>query len=174
MVQRPATVRLADFITPRSITPTIEAGEKPEVIKELAGLLFASRPELGRQISQAEACRLLMEREELAATGIGNAIAIPHASTAKIKQLIGGFARSEAGVDFGSIDRVPCHFFFILLSPMAQPKIHIKALSRISRVLGVASARQALMAASTVEEIFAELMAGDEYLDTLRNRKEQP
>ncbi|MBN1947804.1 MAG: PTS sugar transporter subunit IIA [Bradymonadales bacterium] len=174
MMTRPPILRLSDFLIPQSILLDIEACQKPEVLRELTRLLYTGRPDLSRSISQDEAFHLLAEREMLAATGIGNAIAVPHASSPKVKQLIGGFARSLQGIEFGALDRLPCQYFFVLLSPTSQPKIHIKALSRISRLLTLGPTREALLAARSTSEIYQALMAGDEQLEALRSRQEQP
>ena len=97
--------------------------------------------------------RLLHEREALASTGLGNAIAVPHASSSRLRTLYGAFARSRPGVDFDAADQQPCKLFFLLLSPTAHPKLHIRALSKLSRVFSDDSTCTALLAADDSDEI---------------------
>ena len=78
---------------------------------------------------------VLLERERLGTTGVGNGIAIPHGKLADVKQMFGLFARLEHSVDFEAIDEQPVDLIFLLLAPEGAGADHLKALSRIARVL---------------------------------------
>jgi PTS system nitrogen regulatory IIA component len=154
-------VNLSDFINPAAVKAELEATNKADVLEELSGLLLAAHPALAQLLTGAEVHRMLLEREQLAATGVGKGVAIPHAASQRLTRLYGGFARSGRGIDFGSIDAQPCHLFFVLLCPSAQPKVRIKALSRISRLLGDDAVRQALRTAPTAADIHRVLVEDD-------------
>ena len=65
------------------------------------------------------------------------------------------FARSQAGVDFNSLDGEPTHLFFVLIAPENAAADHLKALARISRLLKDAAFRQRLMTGKNQQELFA-------------------
>lgn len=152
-------IQLDQFLTPESVQVDISGGSKTEIIHGLAHMLVRGHPGMGRLVDGDEVFRLLLERESLAATGIGNGVAVPHAVCDRVHGFFGGFARSVEPIDFGAIDGTPCRLFFVLLSTRAQPKTHIKALARISRLFGEPGTRDRLLAAPDAESVRA--MLGD-------------
>ena len=120
-------------------------------------------PALARAVeeaSQGQLLEVLIERESLQSTGIGEGVAIPHGKLAGIDQLMAGFARSSGGVDFDSIDGEPTNLFFLLVVPEQSGGNHLKALARLSRFLRDDSFRKKLVEASTVEDVLRAV--GDE------------
>ena len=79
--------------------------------------------------------KILLDREALGSTGIGQGIAIPHGKTGAVKSLIAAFGLSRKGVDFESLDGEPAYIFFLLLAPKESAGPHLKALAKISRLL---------------------------------------
>jgi PTS system nitrogen regulatory IIA component len=80
---------------------------------------------------------VLLERERLGTTGVGNGIAIPHGKLPEIKELFGLFARLDEPVDFDAIDEQPVDLVFLLLAPEAAGADHLKALARVARLCGM-------------------------------------
>lgn len=99
------------------------------------------------------ALRDVIERENVMSTGIGNGVAIPHAYTDGVEQLVAGFFRTRAGVDFASLDGSSVDLFFIILGPKASRRDHIKVLAKISRLLNHEEFRRNLREASSVEDV---------------------
>ncbi|NQS89303.1 PTS sugar transporter subunit IIA, partial [Patescibacteria group bacterium] len=97
--------------------------------------------------------KILLQREALGSTGIGNGIAIPHGKSDKVKKLVAAFGISKQGVDFESLDGEPVYIFFLLVAPIDSAGPHLKALARISRLLKDKSFRNTLKAAKTKEEL---------------------
>ena len=91
--------------------------------------------------------QVLVERENLQSTGIGDGVAIPHGKLPGLSRLLAGFARSPRGVDFESIDGQPTYLFFVLVAPESSTGAHLKALARISRVFKDPEFRRRLLAA---------------------------
>ena len=85
---------------------------------------------------------MLLEREALQSTGIGEGVAIPHGKLPGLDRLVATFARSPQGVDFDSIDGQPTHHFFLLVVPEHSGGQYLKALARISRFFRDATFRQ--------------------------------
>ena len=98
---------------------------------------------------------VLMERERLGTTGVGNGIAIPHGKMANLDRLYGLFARLENSVDFHSIDEQPVDLIFLLLAPESAGADHLKALARVSRLLRDGSVCEKLRGTNDAEALFA-------------------
>lgn len=151
-------MKITELMDKDFIIPSLVARTKKEVLKELVDCIVKKEPE----IDSEELLRVLLEREELGSTGIGDGIAIPHGKIKKLKKLIVSFARSQEGVDFQSMDGKPTHIIFLLLAPENSAGTHLKALARISRLLKDSSFRKSIMEADTPEDIYAIIAKEDE------------
>jgi PTS system nitrogen regulatory IIA component len=123
-------MEIADLLTPAAVIPSLRGTGKRQALQELAkrAAALTGRPE--RAIFE-----VLLERERLATTGIGNGTAIPHGRLADLPRLYGLFARLEKPIPFESIDDQPVDLIFLLLTPDSAGADHLKALARISRLL---------------------------------------
>lgn len=123
--------RIHDLLEDGLVIEEITAIDKAGVIREFAGLLKSR----GKIRDEEELVRSLMEREALGSTGIGDGVAIPHAKSSAIRDMVVAFGKSSVGVDFQSMDGKPAHLFFLLVTPDDKPGDHLKTLARISRIL---------------------------------------
>lgn len=144
-------MKITDFIREELILPEILSTKKADVIRELASHLAAQEPGVGRE----ELVNVLVEREKLGSTAIGEGLAIPHGKLESVNRLVGCFARSKRGADFASEDGEATHFFFVLAAPANSTGEHLKALARIARLFKTADLRKRLMGASTAAELYA-------------------
>ena len=151
-------MKITDFLTIDTIIPALNQNEKNKVLKELANLLSASRPILDKN----QVLEVLLERERISTTAIGEGVAIPHGKLAGVDRVLGAFARSPEGVDFASLDGGPTHLFFALIAPENAAADHLKALARISRLLKDEAFRRRLMAGRSAEELFTIIAEEDE------------
>ena len=151
-------MKITDLLEPKSILTDMSATTKLGILEELAGTLVPG-PE-GLDLDTV--VEVLMERERLGSTGIGDSVAIPHGKLADIPNLRLAFGRSLKGVNFDSVDGKPSHLFFLLLAPVNSAGLHLKALAKISRMLMSASFRENLMHAAKEEDIYQLLAAKDE------------
>lgn len=142
-------MRITDFLGKETIELELKAEGKPEVIKEMVGFLARA----GKVSNQDEAVKVLMEREKLGSTGIGQGIAIPHAKMKRLADIIIAFGRSKTGVEFDSLDGEPAYLIFLVLSPVDSTE-NLKVLAKISRLLKDKFFRQALKKAKDSAEIF--------------------
>ena len=106
-------MRLADFLRAEWLIPDLRAEEKEKVLAELVAPLVAS--DVVRDA--AKAVEVLLERERLGSTGIGEGIAIPHGKLSDIDRVVTVFARSRKGVDYDAMDGAPVHLFFSCSRP---------------------------------------------------------
>lgn len=151
-------MKITDFLTVDTIIPALNPGEKKTVLEDLATLLAANRPDLDRK----KVLDVLLERERISTTAIGEGVAIPHGKLAGVERVLGAFARSPEGVDFASLDGGPTHLFFALIAPENAAADHLKALARISRLLKDEAFRRRLMAGQSAEELFNVIAEEDE------------
>ena len=142
-------MKISDILVRDAVILDLAAREKRDVLAEMASALAGAESGL----DEARLLEVLVERENLQSTGIGEAVAIPHGKVAGLARLLASFARSRDGVDFDSIDGQPTHLFFLLVVPEHSGGQHLKALARISRFLRDASFRKRLLEAGTRDEV---------------------
>src|SRR5690606_7781390 len=98
-----------------------------------------------------------MDREEVLSTGIGHGVAIPHGKSSSVDGLVLVAGVTPEGVDFEALDGRPVHLFFLLVGPEAAAGQHVKALSRVSRLLRRESFRDRLISAPDAESFYSVL-----------------
>jgi PTS system nitrogen regulatory IIA component len=121
---------LNDLVDVPAILPALKASSKKQVLQ-----LLAERASTISGIPERDIFETILQREKLGSTGVGNGIAIPHGKLAGVKGITGVFARLETPVDFEALDDQPVDLVFLLLAPEGAGADHLKALSRIARVL---------------------------------------
>ncbi|MBI2347039.1 MAG: PTS sugar transporter subunit IIA [Deltaproteobacteria bacterium] len=150
-------MKIADFLTASRIIPSLKATDKKGVLKEMADWMAREDPALdARRLFD-----ILLEREKISTTAIGEGVAIPHGKASGVKQVRGLLARSSQGVDFDSLDGGLTHLFFVLVAPEDSAADHLKALARISRLLKDSDFRLRLMKEKSGSEIFAVIKEED-------------
>ncbi len=146
-------MKIVDFVRPELIVPELQARDKAEVIRELADHLAANVGG-GKALDREQLAKVLMERERLASTAIGEGVAIPHGKLDAVGKLVACVGRAPQGVDFDSMDGRPTHLFFVLVAPENSTGVHLKALARISRLFKDPEFRTRLMQARGAEELY--------------------
>ncbi len=121
---------LAGLLHQNAIIPAMRANSKKQLLLELA-----ARAAKLTGLPEREIFDVILQRERLGSTGVGNGIAIPHGKLSNLSSLVGIFARLETPVDFEALDDQPVDLVFLLLAPEGAGADHLKALSRIARVL---------------------------------------
>ena len=143
-------MKILEILHKECIIPELHSHNKREVLEELTGALVNYKGSLNKEAL----VEVLLERERLGSTGIGDGIAIPHGKLRDLDELILSFGRSVQGIDFDSMDGRPTHLFFLLVAPENSAGVHLRALAKISRLLKSAHFRKRLMDAESTEEIF--------------------
>jgi PTS system fructose-specific IIC component len=142
-------LKISEYLKLEAIIMEIKAKEKIAAINELVEHMVAKK--LVRD--GKEFIKALAKRENLESTGIGDGIAIPHARTDAVQDLILAFARSPQGIDFSSIDGKPSHIIFLIASPEGKKSEYIMALAKLSRLLRKHPVRELLRDAKNPKEI---------------------
>ncbi len=143
-------MEINDLISAESVIPCLRASSKKQALQDLA-----RRAADITGLHERAIFDVLMERERLGTTGVGNGIAIPHGKMANLDRLYGLFARLERSVDFQSIDEQPVDLIFLLLAPESAGADHLKALARVSRLLRDGSVCEKLRGTEDAEALYA-------------------
>jgi len=151
-------MRIQDILPPGAVVDGLLADTKEGILRELSEVVCRRIPAL----SPDRLTAILMEREGLGSTGIGEGVAIPHGKISGIDRLVTVFGRSREGVQFASLDGKPARLFFLVLAPENSAGMHLKALARISRLLKDPRFRGRLLAAEGVEGLSQVLREEDE------------
>ncbi len=150
-------MHIIEYLQPGCIIADLVNTTKRGVLEEVAATLVPGPENLDLQT----VVDILMERERLGTTGIGDNVAFPHGKIERLSTLKLAFGRSLQGVDFGALDGKLSHLFFLLLAPANAAGLHLKTLAKMSRMLMSQSFREELMAAVASQEIYQLLAAKD-------------
>jgi PTS system nitrogen regulatory IIA component len=143
---------LTDLVARDAIIPALKVTGKKQALQELA----EKAAELVGQPERA-IFEILLQREKLGSTGIGNGIAIPHGKPGNLNRLFGMFARLDRPIDFESLDGQPVDLIFLLLAPASAGADHLKALARIARLLRDPAVAAKLRESRDADAIYAVL-----------------
>jgi PTS system nitrogen regulatory IIA component len=133
------------------VVPALKATDKRGILEELAAYMAEHHPHIDR----TGLAKVLIEREQLASTAIGEGVAIPHGKLGTVGEIVACLGRAPSGVDFDSMDGQPTYLFFVLVAPESSTGAHLKALARISRVFKDPEFRRRLMAAGDAETMYS-------------------
>ncbi|MBL4599637.1 MAG: PTS IIA-like nitrogen regulatory protein PtsN [Rhizobiaceae bacterium] len=145
---------LGDLVSPEHIVASLKSGSKKQVLQELAELAADVTGVPERRIFD-----ILLERERLGSTGVGNGIAIPHGTLPELDQIFSLYVRLENSVDFDAVDGEDVDIIFLLLAPEGAGAEHLKALARIARVLRDENTCEKLRKSSEISAIHTILCA---------------
>jgi PTS system nitrogen regulatory IIA component len=143
-------MKIVDLIKRDMVVPALQATEKRGILEELAAYMAEHHP----RIDRGPLSKVLIEREMLASTAIGEGVAIPHGKLGAVGEIVACLGRAPAGVDFDSMDGQPTYLFFVLVAPESSTGAHLKALARISRVFKDPEFRRRLLAAPDAETMY--------------------
>ncbi|HEY4239959.1 MAG TPA: PTS sugar transporter subunit IIA [Kofleriaceae bacterium] len=143
-------MKIVDLIRRDMVVPVLQRTDKRGILEELAAYMAGHHP----RIDRTALARVLVEREQLASTAIGEGVAIPHGKLSAVGEIVACLGRAPAGVEFDSMDGQPTYLFFVLVAPESSTGAHLKALARISRVFKDPEFRKRLLAAPDAESMY--------------------
>lgn len=151
-------MKLPEIIEENNIIPELRAKDKKGVLEELAEAISRHEP----SIDKGALVKVLVERERLGSTGIGDGVAIPHGKMNGVSRPIISFGRSKQGLDFDSMDGQPAHLFFLLIAPEDSSSVHLQVLGKIAKILKNRDFRKKLMEPGTKKELYQRIVQTDE------------
>ncbi|MDD3375397.1 MAG: PTS sugar transporter subunit IIA [Candidatus Omnitrophica bacterium] len=153
-------MKLSEFLCKKAISVDLKQKTKKEVVQELIGLLVDA--DVVDKKNKGKIFDVIIAREELGSTAIGQGVAIPHAKFDGINKLVASLGISKEGVEFDSLDGEPAHIFFLLIAPVDSAGPHLKALARISRLLKDKFFRDSLKSADSTKAVLKLIALEDE------------
>ncbi len=151
-------MKVLDILEKQAILPELSSQTKEGVLRELVRALAQGE----KKVNEDRVVEILLERESLGSTGIGEGVAIPHGKSKEVKKILAAFGRSRPGLDFQSLDGKLTHLFFLLIAPENSAGMHLKALAQISRLMKDPAFRKRLMEARSGEEMLRIFSEGEE------------
>ncbi|TCN24889.1 PTS fructose transporter subunit IIABC [Mesobacillus foraminis] len=151
-------MRITELLTKETILLSINGTSKIGAIDSLVDVLVKAKKINDREDFKTA----ILKREEQSTTGVGDGIAIPHAKTKSVIEPAIVFGKSEAGVDYESLDGQPSHLFFMIAAPEGANNTHLEALARLSGILMRPEVREKLMAAASEDEVIQIINSYDE------------
>lgn len=145
---------LTELLNPARVKVPLAAGNKEAALEELVGILAAA----GAVTDPAAVLRAVHKREEELTTAIGGGVAIPHGKVEGVGDLVMAAGITREPIDFAALDGQPVRLVFLLAGPESAAGAHVKALSRISRLVRREDLRQRLVGAASPQE-FMEIVA---------------
>lgn len=146
-------MEIARVLSPEAVIASLKATSKKQALQELAKHAAQLTGVGDRRIFD-----VLLERERLGSTGVGQGIAIPHARLAELDRVFGLFARLDSPISFDAVDDQPVDLIFLLLAPESAGADHLKALARISRLLRDKANCAKLRGADNADAMYAVLV----------------
>ncbi len=140
---------IEDLLTEDLISDRLEGKSKYDVIEELLDLLITT----GKVQDRHTCLEDLIEREQYLSTGLESGLAVPHAKTAAVSELLVSFGLNHQGLDFDSLDGKPAHFIFLVISPRDTSGPHIKILAQITRNFREGEVGQKILGSRSRKEI---------------------
>jgi fructose-specific phosphotransferase system IIA component len=134
-------MKLEEILAINAIEVNAEVKNKSELLIKMINLADKS----GKVSNKDEALKDILEREKLMSTGIGKGIALPHAKTNWVKDSVGSFVTLREPVNFESLDGEPVNLVFMLLGKEANVGLHLRILSKVSRILNNIDYRNSIL-----------------------------
>ena len=156
-------MKITEFLSPKAISADLKASTKDEIIEEMVGLLLSAG--VIEKKHKAKIVEVLMAREALGSTAIGQGVAIPHGKIDCVHNLVAGLGISKKGINFDSLDGEPAYIFFLLIAPLDSAGPHLKALARISRFLKDKYVREHLIAVKDEKAVLKLISQEDGRID---------
>lgn len=143
-------MKVSEILTTKNIIPSLKATTKKDAINELINLFENDE----RVINLEEIRNSIFSREEIMSTGVGKGFAIPHGKTNATTEVLSAFGIARTPIDFQSLDGNPVQLIFLLIGRDNMVSMHIKLLSRISRLMNEDEFRKKILNADTSEELY--------------------
>ena len=148
---------LMDILSENRIKIPLANTEKAKIIEEMVGVI-ADSVELE---NRAEILKAVLDREAVMSTGVGDEVAIPHGKTESLKEIIAALGITKDPVNFNSLDDKPVRLVWLLIGPQDKTGPHLKALSRISRLMHKEEFRERLIQTNAPKDAI-EIIASEE------------
>jgi PTS system nitrogen regulatory IIA component len=153
------TILLADVFPLDAIVMGLSQRNKVGAVEELIHRLVKR----GRVTPESESIfvQMILAREKMGTTALGNGVAFPHCRTSQSPGFLGVIGHERNGIPFDAIDGEPVHTIFLLLGPLDQRVQLFQLLGRISAIGRDKALRLLLRGCRTAEHVYSFLQEID-------------
>jgi mannitol/fructose-specific phosphotransferase system IIA component (Ntr-type) len=155
-------MKFSEFLPSTAVVKELQTTGKKDVIREMVEKIKDVFGLPGFKVN--DVVDLLMKREKIGSTGIGNGIAVPHAKIDGLDKVVGAFGRSTDGIEFNAVDGMPVYLAFLILAPADKPEANLAVLQHISRAIKQQNFCKFLKSAKDVKAIADIFNEADELL----------
>ncbi len=155
-------MRLGDILNDSLIKIPLVQTAKNDVIAEMVDLVLTT----GKITDRKAVLEAVLEREKMMSTGIGNSVAIPHGKSPAAEELVVALGITAGDIDFEALDGKPVRIVFLLVGPEKASSLHIKMLSRISRLLNQAAFRRKIIDVKTPADALQIIREEEKHLES--------
>jgi len=124
-------IKLSRLLKEDLIDLELQEDNKNKLLARLVELIAKS----GKLKDKKAFLKAILERERMGSTGIGNGVAIPHAKSRAVKEMVLAFAKVQQGIEFGALDGEKVFLLFMLASPQDFVGEHLKILADIAGLI---------------------------------------
>jgi fructose-specific phosphotransferase system IIA component len=154
-------MKLGEILNENLIKIPLTKTLKNDVIAEMIDVVEST----GKITDKETVLQAVLEREKMMSTGIGNCVAIPHGKTPATEELVIALGITAHDIDFEALDGKPVRIIFLLVGPEKASSLHIKMLSRISRLLNQAAFRKKIVEVKTSAEALTIINDEEKHLE---------
>lgn len=155
-------MKLKDILNEDRIKIPLENTGKEKIIEEMVELIDKSR----KVRNKSQILKAVLDREAVMSTGVGDEVAIPHGKTDGVEDIVAALGITKEPVDFKSLDEKPVRLIWLLVGPQDKTGPHLKALSRISRLMHKKDFREKLIKSKSPKEMIEAIVSEEEkYFD---------
>lgn len=142
-------MRISDILSNDAIKIAYEVESKSDLLQDMVSILGKSNV----VFDVKQALKDVLEREEVMSTGVGKGIALPHAKSKAVSDSIAALTILKKPLEFDSLDGEPVHIAFMILGPENNVGLHLRLLSKVSRLMNNDSFRLQLIDCKHNEEV---------------------
>ncbi|MFT5143381.1 MAG: mannitol/fructose-specific phosphotransferase system IIA component (Ntr-type) [Rhodothermales bacterium] len=151
---------LTDLLSPNTIRVGLLGTDKNEIIGQTIDLLADSE-----FVTDLEVVRnVVMGREAQMSTGVGKGLGLPHGKTSAATGSVAALSVTAEPIEFDAFDGEPVRIVFLLVGPPEAQTLHIRTLSRISRIMNSGATRKLVLEATSPEEVYQAIHQAEEVL----------
>lgn len=151
-------IKITAILDPKCVRLNLQAANKTDALNKMVDLLAAG----GKVLDREKLASVIFEREKLMSTGIGNEVALPHGKTDAVDSSMIAVATLEDPIEFDSLDDKPVSIIILLVGTEANVGMHLRLLSRISRMVGSDQFRASLLNAKSVDDVIMLFASNEE------------
>jgi len=143
-------IEISDFLVPERVEVQWQMSSKKRLLESIASLLTKGDPRLDKKT----VFQILIERERLGSTGIGQGVALPHGRVNSLDRVIGAFVVMDSPLDYDSVDKQPVTLVFGLLVPADANEEHLKILAHLAKLFNETKLREQLKTSTSASEAY--------------------